>query len=188
MIMNLSSIIGIGEVYRVYAQIIFIENLRVKYGLKRIFEYPFESNSSVMTDKCWTQIEDPNVEGDLLMTWKAFPKIIKEMLVFKGKYFLFMCTNKLNFGAIIHQYYWNNPEIYLTLKELEKMVSSFGLQILESDYYDMPLWFDAPLTPNDTVHLTIKDSWIKGSVYYLERLKFLKMYRSHHIYCFAERS
>lgn len=97
-----------------------------------------------------------------------------------------MCTNKYNFGAIIHQYYWANPEIYLTLTELETIAKELKLKILESDYYDMPLWFDAPLTSYDTIHLKIKDSWIK-KLTVLEQLSFLKMFRAHHIYCLAER-
>lgn len=185
--MNLSSIVGVGEVYRVYAQIYFVKKLLQKHGLKKVFEYPIEPNASVIVDKPWKQLSDPGVKGDLLMTWKAFPNIMKEMLGFKGNHFLFMGTNRYNFGAIIHQYYWLNPEIYLTIQSLEKMVSDSGLKVIESGYYDMPPWFDAPLTPGDTVHLNLSDSLIKRSVYFFERLHFLKLFRSHHIYCLAER-
>ena len=185
--MNKSPVVGIGEVYRVHAQILFVQKIIKRFGLKQVFEYPVEPNASVIVEKPWRQIEDPAVEGCLIMTWKAFPKIMKEMLRFKGKYFLFMGTNKYNFGAIIHQYYWKNPEIYLTLGELEKRTIELGLALIESDYYDMPPWFDAPLTPNDSVHLSMDDELIKSSVYVFERLKFLKLFRSHHLYCLAVR-
>lgn len=184
--MNASSIVGIGEVYRVYAQIYFVKKLIKKHGLKLIFEYPIEPNAFVITDKPWEQVDDPGIKGDLLMTWKAFPHIVKNMTNFEGRYFLFMGTNKYNFGAILHKYYWANPEIYLTLQGLERMIADSGFRVIESGYYDCPPWFDAPLTSHDTVHLTFNDAWIEKLILF-ERLEILKKLRSHHIYCFAER-
>lgn len=175
---------GMGEVYRVHAQIRLIQQLKESLGIQEIYEFPPEPISADFPIN-WKQTPTPCVSGDLLFTWRAFPRTICLMNgYFDGPFLMFMATNKWNPGVFFQKLFWHEPEIYLSIKSLERLVESFNLKILKSGYYDSPLWPDAPLP--GSLHIKTDDRKISDSVSRWERIPghFL---RAHHVYCVGER-
>lgn len=176
---------GMGEFYRVAAQIRLIERLKEDYDLACVNEFPPDPIScSYPGELNWLPVEYPFFPGELLFTWRAFPRRAKRMAdLFPGDYLLLMGTNMINPGVIFQKVLWKEPEHYCMRKDLEAQLLSLKFRILESGFYDSPPWIDAPLPFN--AHLKVSP----GSSRMLEIFETLpgKCIRAHHVWALGER-
>lgn len=181
---KLSMKYGIGEVYRVHAQIRAIEQLKKMFRLKEILEFPPDPVAADFPIT-WKQTDSPAVDGDLLFTWRAFPLTVYQMInYFKGSRFLFIASNKFNLGALYLKIMPPEPEILLSRKGIIRMAESFGLNVLYSGYFDSPPWPDVRLPGNR--HLKRIDQKVADSVHKWGNIPG-HFFRAHHVYCLAER-
>jgi hypothetical protein len=176
---------GVGEVYRIRAQIRLIEQLHIKYELNRILEFPPDPVSMSYPETLnWLPTLDPGVSADMLFTWRAFPHTVKRMIAeFPGNFIMLMGTNRLNPGVFFQKLFWIEPEHYALIRDLKIQLHEAGLEIVDSGFYDCPPWFDAPLPLN--LHLPVAaggsrmlDFWEKFPV---------RIVRAHHVWALGRR-
>ena len=147
---------GMGELYRMFSLIIFIDKLKKKFGVKTIAEYPEEEVSRDFPKLLWKQLSNPHGEYDLVFTWNFRDetlKLIDQLKALSKKYVLLFGINKLNFGFLIHSFYhWrtktpcNHPEDikgkFNNPESLKKALEEKGVRVIETGFIDKPPWFD----------------------------------------------
>ena len=176
---------GMGESYRIHAQIRLLENLSLEYGFSIINEFPPDPISqSFPGDLNWQPVDYPGAPGDLCFTWRAFPEVARRIAnEFPGEYVMLMGTNKLNPGVIFQKLYWKEREHYARIRDVEAQLLRLNFRILKSGFYDSPPWIDAPLPLN--LHLGVN----AGSSRMLEIFENMpgKVLRAHHVWALGKR-
>ena len=176
---------GMGESYRIQAQIRLLSNLSLEYGFSIINEFPPDPISQGFPgDLNWQPVKDPGSPGELCFTWRAFPEIVKRIDgEFPGEYVMLMGTNKLNPGMIFQKLYWKEREHYARIQDVEAQLLRLNFRILKSGFYDSPPWIDAPLPLKLHLPVNIKSSRL------LDIFEALpgKVLRAHHVWALGKR-
>jgi len=131
---------GMGESYRIKAQIKLFNILSLEYGFSIINEFPLDPVSQGFPGGLnWQPVKDPGAPGDLCFTWRAFPEVVKKIdEEFPGEYVMLMGTNKLNPGVIFQKLYWKEREHYARIRDVEAQLLRLDFRILKSGFYDSP--------------------------------------------------
>lgn len=176
---------GMGESYRVKAQIRLFNNLSLEHGFSVINEFPPDPVSQGFPGGLnWLPVEDPGSPGEMCFTWRAFPEVARRIAdEFRGEYVMLMGTNILNPGVIFQKLYWKEREHYARIQDVEAQLLRLNFRILKSGFYDCPPWIDAPLPLN--LHLGVN----AGSSRLLDIFEDLpgKVLRAHHVWALGKR-
>ncbi len=172
---------GIGEVYRVEAEEQLVRGLRERYGFDRIYEYPVEPMSGDFPIS-WMQTDNPEVEGDLLFTFRAFPHVVRDMKRSRCRFLMLVATNLMNAGVFVQHLLWKTKEFYSTLGQLRVWAQRNMIFPVEVGYYDLPLWPDIAISSGNWIHFNVNDQYVKRLTV-LENLPLLRSLRGHHVYC-----
>lgn len=174
---------GMGEAYRIRAQMLLIDSLKKDLRLETVCEFPPEPVSLEYPEQLnWMPTEDPGCAADLLFTWRSFrERVMRMRREFPGRYLMFMGTNLLNPGVIFQKLYWKEREHYARIRDLEALCQRLRLKTVRKGFYDCPFWLDAPLPYG--VHLPFSRP---GNWGILEHMPG-KVIRAHHVYVVGEK-
>ena len=81
---------GMGESYRINAQIRLLNNLSLEHGFSIINEFPPDPISQGFPgDMNWLPVDFPGAPGEMCFTWRAFPEVARRIAdEFPGEYVL----------------------------------------------------------------------------------------------------
>lgn len=178
---------GIGESYRVLAQIRLLALLAREHRIRLINEFPSEPISQSFPGLLnWLPVSSPRAsKADMMFCWRAFPEVARRIVAeFPGNFILLMGTNRLNPGVIFQRLFWKEREHYAGIQDLTGQLQCLGLEVVDTGFYDSPPWFDAPLPLNLHLGIDMKPSRM------LELWENLgaRVVRAHHVWALGRRA